>query len=225
VFDALELTKLCGITREEEVATAAANQLPPLAECEHRFYVDAELGADGNDGVAEGTPFQSVHRAIAAARAAAAATGTTTACVDSATKTIVLAGGMHYLNTTMTLTAADSNTAFVAGKGGMPWLSGGRPLLAADTKWSKVSAGSHIYKTKIPAAWGETFEVEGLFTVDGVKAKGGQHARMTRARFPNSDPEIDTWGFASPGTARVFRQKFTLEDAIGSHACPLQLSA
>jgi hypothetical protein len=30
------------------------------------------------------------------------------------------------------------------------------------------------------------------------------------------------WLNSTLGTVRVFRQKFTLEDAIGSHACSLQ---
>jgi hypothetical protein len=32
-------------------------------------------------------------------------------------------------------------------------------------------------------------------------------------------------GSVLPGTVRVFRQKFTLEDAIGSHACSLEALA
>jgi dipeptidase len=41
---------------------------------------------------------------------------------------------------------------------------------------------------------------------------------LMRTHFEN------TW-FDNEGTVRVFRQEFTLEDAIGSHACSLEALA
>jgi hypothetical protein len=46
------------------------------------------------------------------------------------------------------------------------------------------------------------------------------------AEFGISADEMDKqWGVCKKGgTVRVFRQEFTLEDAIGSHACSLEVS-
>jgi hypothetical protein len=41
-------------------------------------------------------------------------------------------------------------------------------------------------------------------------------------RFPHFQPEHLLGFEADIGTVHVFRQKFTLADAIGSHACPLE---
>ena len=74
---------------------------------------------------------------------------------------------------------------------GRAWLSGGRVLEAADASWQPIP-GSKAFKAVLPtAAWSDVSEIPGLFTL-------APHTRLTRARYPNSNVETTTWGYASP---------------------------
>lgn len=136
ISDGLELGKLCGAGATPKPVQidggirANRKTIHPLLPCEVRFFVDAHEGNDGARTLGnEGSPFQSVERALTAARASASSA---TSNCEQLAKTIVLAAGIHYLNKTLVLGAADSHTSFVAKGDGMPWLSGGAPLMAVS---------------------------------------------------------------------------------------------
>ena len=134
ISDGLELGKLCAGATPKPVQSdgirANPKTLHPLLPCEVRYFVDAKEGNDGSRALGnEDSPFQSVERALTAARASASSA---TSNCEQLSKTIVLAAGIHYLNKTLVLGAADSHTSFVAKGDGMPWLSGGAPLMAVS---------------------------------------------------------------------------------------------
>ena len=195
---ALELGRLCGV-KSDDTLHVHGPQVKTLS-CElARYHVDSVRGDDNAVGNRY-QPFQSLQRAIAATRSHSP---------SSCRKTIVLHPGVHFLANAMALGPKDSRTSFVAAPGSASdsvWLSGGRALLANETTWSKV-ANKKYFVTKLPAAFGS--EVSGLFTLKPVSfsntggGSGKQHARLTRARYPNADPETDTWGYASLDRAKV----------------------
>ena len=165
-FDALELDSGCGVTRPIEVAFTPASLALPAGVA---FHVAPEHGDDALAG-SEDAPFRTIHRALAATRAAPSA----------APKSIVLQAGVHYLNATMELAAADSGLTITAAPGaeGKVTVSGGLLLTPTWTKSPKGNASANIWVTDVPASL-KSFK--GLTTL-------APHRRVTRAREPNADP-------------------------------------
>eukprot|EP01050_Picozoa_sp_SAG11_P031317 SAG11_NODE_9682_length_890_cov_0.891277_2_plen_229_part_01 len=130
-FDALELATLCGLPPPPPLSAPAAShrhkqQSAPLSAAAAVFHVDAVAGSDLAAGTAA-APFRSLVRALAAARAARAASPDQTAPPPP----IVLSAGVHFLNETIVLTPADSGQVITAAAGGQAaWLSGGVEIKA-----------------------------------------------------------------------------------------------
>jgi hypothetical protein len=63
-----------------------------------------------------------------------------------------------------------------------------------------------------------------LMNFGGTNGIKGNMTHMNEIPFTALNAGASVWGsgITSEGTVRVFRQKFTLEDAIGSHACSLE---
>jgi hypothetical protein len=169
VFDALELEG-CGIVRPEDTPW------PPVklnvSSAGTTFYVDAAKGSDSSGSGKISTPFATIERAMGALRPA------------PPPRTLILRAGVHYLKETLALTPADSGLTI----SGMPdgtetaWISGGALLPAL--KWEKVPGDAHgAYVAQLPAS---------APPVDAGLQTLSPHKRVTRARFPNGDPELCT---------------------------------
>jgi hypothetical protein len=171
-FDALELEDNCGVTRPTELGEPlpVALSLPAAGVA---FHVDYARGDDGAEG-SERAPFQSIHRALAATRAAGSA---------GAPKSIVLKAGVHYLNATIELGAQDSGLTLTAAPGaeGKVTVSGGVKLSPSWTKSTRGSASANIWESEVPELSGIDKPLRGLTTLE-------PHRRVTRAREPNADP-------------------------------------
>eukprot|EP00656_Telonema_subtile_P008208 TRINITY_DN13842_c0_g1_i3.p1 TRINITY_DN13842_c0_g1~~TRINITY_DN13842_c0_g1_i3.p1 ORF type:complete len:426 (-),score=74.82 TRINITY_DN13842_c0_g1_i3:52-1329(-) len=185
LFDALELHTKCGLPIPEDGELAAPSR--PLGI--EAVHVDAAIGDDLHDG-SEGHALKTVAAALEMTRA-------------RGSKSIVLRGGVHYLNETMQLGTQDSGLSIVNYPGEVPWLSGGK---AVDLNWQGTGT-SGVYKASISLG-----SVPGL---NRLEYSDPLHARMTRARHPNkriSDGTMEhsllqqqntTWlkppGWGSPG--------------------------
>ena len=105
--------------------------------------------------------------------------------------TIVLRGGEYFMAAkggggAVVLTPADSGLRFTAAPGETPVLSGAIPL---SPQWAPLGAnarGSKLVNAYRATLDGATALPEGVPALR--RADGG---RMTRARFPNSNPELD----------------------------------
>lgn len=193
-FDALQLETLCGVTPPLGQPAPVHVQVPvhhvayrrtpgPAAKSEARaaaentWYVDYERGSDvQNDGRSRGSPFKTVDCALAATRKAQATV--------HAAGTIILLPGVHYLADTVRLGASDSGLTITADPRaavGQVWVSGGT-LLPAN--WTKVPGPGNTYVTQLT----DLDSVAGLNTLSPLR-------RVTRARYPNADPELctDCW--------------------------------
>ena len=173
-FDALQLEATCGVTRPPAaLETFAVPELPVAAGWGASFFVSV----DGDDSSATGdanAPYQTVHRALVAARASSAAA-----------KSIVLKPGTHYLNQTLQLTPADSGTTLAAEPGapvGSVIVSGGVPLSPIWKRSSRKGSGGNavVWETVIKDASLKA-GFKGLTTL-------APHRRVTRARYPNASP-------------------------------------
>ena len=170
-FDALELHTTCGVTRPT-LSSGAAGIVPELrTPSGATFHVDYALGSDGGPGDAT-SPFQTIHRALAACRAASASA-----------KNILLKPGTHFLNATLELGPGDSGTTIAAAPGsaqGAVTVSGGvllSPTWKKSSRESPNASAGQIWETPVPPALAKGFK--GLTTLM-------PHRRVTRARFPNA---------------------------------------
>jgi hypothetical protein len=186
VFEALQLGSLCG-----EAPPPAADLLAPPggyypmpAAAIHVVAAPPagrRLQADGS----ERAPFFSVESALTMWRKLCAR--------SAAPPPIVLHAGVHFLNTTMDLTAADSGLTIQSAPDatGKAWLSGGKPIGTSTLTW-KPAEGFGAQGVYVASLAGLGIDaVPGLFTLES-------HERLTRARFPNADVETAQWGYDSP---------------------------
>jgi hypothetical protein len=101
-----------------------------------------------------------------------------------APRTMILRKGVHFLAQTLELTPADSGLTISADPSGEEeaWISGG--ALLPQLSWSKVPGDKHgAYVAQLPA--GAPPVVAGLQTLS-------PHTRLTKARYPNGNPELCT---------------------------------
>jgi hypothetical protein len=127
VFDALQLSTMCSVTRPTPIPVPAPSY--PLPTTKATFFVDHSKGDDKNSG-AKDQPFATVTRALAATRSAR--NGLTAS--DKAA--IVLRAGTHFLNKGLNLTSVDSGLIITNFPGEESWVSGGVPL---KTKWLRFN--------------------------------------------------------------------------------------
>eukprot|EP00658_Telonema_sp_P-2_P049871 TRINITY_DN3795_c0_g1_i19.p1 TRINITY_DN3795_c0_g1~~TRINITY_DN3795_c0_g1_i19.p1 ORF type:complete len:842 (-),score=152.99 TRINITY_DN3795_c0_g1_i19:108-2633(-) len=158
LFDALQLHTTCGLPRPTKPSTppfVLARAPPPGG-----LFVHPELGHDGATGT-EQDPLRTVTSAIERV-------------VASGNSTIVLRGGLHFLNETLELGPLHSGLTIMNYPGEVPWLSGG--VRVDDVAWESVGGG--VFKAKL----------EQVHTMPGLNTDNRTdplHARMIRARFPN----------------------------------------
>jgi hypothetical protein len=166
-FDALEL-KSCGIT--PPTFGKPERLLPMPSAGGATFYVDYKGGSDANAG-SKVAPFRTIAHGVSAARAAASKA------------TVILLAGVHFLQETIELGPDDSGltiTSDPSAKSGDVSVSGG---VALKTSWTKVAgAKSNIWVTDVSEDIGAT--LKGLNTL--------ANRRVTKARYPNGDPELCT---------------------------------
>jgi hypothetical protein len=179
VFDALELQS-CGV-HPPPFARRPANFRSPAAAPFSTFFVDFARGSDSNAGSAH-APFKTILHGVETARTA------------PKPASLILASGVHFLSETIDLGAADSGLTITAAEGGDDvWVSGGSVL---ETSWKKVSTkgkNDNIWVTDVSKS---VTAFNGLNTLgDGKTLR-----RVTKARYPNGDPETCTncW-MATPG--------------------------
>jgi len=186
VRDALRLNELCGADYseefEEEWATPKLRHVkeePPPCDKAHCIYVDANATETGDGSIDK--PTSTLGDALALSRSMG----------DPYNTTILLRHGIHYLNATIQFGHNDSGLSVTGYPGEDAWISGGIEI-PATTKWRwdcshniniRVANLTDLLRGRsIP-------KVASLFTLD---------KRLIRARFPNSDPELAQWGYASP---------------------------
>ena len=171
VFDALELSSQCNLDRP-----TGSTPVPPSDGANPTGTSVYFVSAGGDDTAAgtEAKPFKTIAAALAATRK-----------TSGGGKAIVLRKGTHYLGAeSIKLTAAqDSGLTLTNYAGEEAWISGGVVL---PTEWKAVprSATPNVWVTDVPksllAVNDGTFD--GLFTL-------ASHQRLTRARYPNANPE------------------------------------
>eukprot|EP00980_Cylindrotheca_fusiformis_P028479 scaffold22604_cov130-Cylindrotheca_fusiformis.AAC.1 len=121
-------------------------------------------------------PYASIHDAIKHTRLS-----------KNGKPTLILREGVHSLEAkTLYLTSEDRGLSIVGFPGEKVWISGG---LAVDVDFEASDNGLFVANlTGLLARHQPIPSVVSLFTTS---------RRYTRARYPNSDPEVDQWGYAS----------------------------
>ena len=207
VFDALELGTKCKMSPP----APREAKLPSFAAPADALFVDYGKGADSNSG-AEASPLKTLAAAVPKARA-----------TDG--KTIVLRAGVHFLGSTLALTAADSGLTIQNYAEEDASVSGG--TLLSGLQWEKhnvsdVAGGPNVWVAVVPDAIP-------LTAVTGLNALSPL-SRMTRARFPNRDPTAgtiekgwvnspdDVWTKATPWPAAAQTLTVLTPNATASHA-------
>jgi hypothetical protein len=171
LFDALELGVLCGQTYVAGTTAASVfgATCPPSASI--RVFVNARNGSDANDGTVA-RPLKTLASAVAATR-----TGRT----SPATACILLASGVYHLASTIRLGPEDSGLSIVGAQAAT--LSGG--TLVEDVQWRTGPRGSVVADL---AAYALPHGVPAMQYGDALERQ-----RATRARYPNANPELDTF--------------------------------
>lgn len=176
-FDSLELAG-CGVT--PPVGRTPRRSAKRRATDGTSIYVDATKGKDtGNPGTLA-LPVATVEKALALSRSA-----------PSRPATIVLRAGTHYLAETVALAPGDSGLTIKAYPGEAAAVSGGVPLTSANMgPWTRAADLGNDGAAGSPNVWKATLSPSvapfiGLATL-------APHRRVTRARYPNADPETQS---------------------------------
>ena len=145
VYEAMSLQE-CGVKFTlHYTQTLPSTAADVLVNGGDSFYVCGAAGDDMRGDGSEASPFRTVHRAVAASRAAR------TLSSSSKPKNIILKKGNHYLglNGTITLGPADSGLSITsaADADGDAWLSGGVQL--SGLKWKKSDAAPNAWSASL----------------------------------------------------------------------------
>ena len=177
VFDALRLSDLCRVHYDEENIIASIDRNLRRVEktdtCSKDKCTYVTSKSSGKDVKRDGSidhPWHSIHEALKFARS------------TPEFRTIVLREGIHYLNRkTLTLDQRDNGMTIRGYIGEEVWISGGIPLNVDFEE-----AGNGLFQANISNLLQgiQTPSLVSLFTTD---------RRYFRARYPNSNPEIDQW--------------------------------
>lgn len=187
VFDALRLKDLCGSDYEGTSKSSAESRRELLTEndefvakyCrEACVFVSTPMKND-QDTLQDGSmqhPFTSIHDALSHVRS-----------LHADSPTIVLRGGEHSLGAKqIELGYQDKGTKILGFPQESVWISGG---VSIDDSFERRSDGVFVADVVSTLAPFEKIpSIVSLFTTS---------RRYTRARYPNSDPEVDQWGYAS----------------------------
>jgi hypothetical protein len=175
-FDSLELAG-CGVT--PPVGRTPRRATKRRAAVGSSVYVDAAAGNDANPGSLT-EPVATVEKALVLSRSA-----------PSRPVTIVLRAGTHFLAKTVALTPEDSGLTIKAYPGEAATVSGGVPLSSANMgPWKRAADLGNDGAAGSPNVWKATLAPSvapfiGLTTL-------APHRRVTRARYPNADPEVQS---------------------------------
>jgi hypothetical protein len=176
IFDALQLSTLCGEPPPSPRSSAAAPS-PPTFAPSTTVFVDPEAGSDLTGTGARSSPVRSLTFALLRSRQLRQRSS------SGQHVTIALQPGTYYLSAPLVLVPQDSNLTITSAGSGpeLPVISGG--LLLNTSHWTphNVTAGANIWATSLK---GQLLPGRAM---DGLRLGG---RRMTRARYPNSDPEF-----------------------------------
>jgi hypothetical protein len=174
ISDALRLQDLCGYSHETiKSATKIQRRLVKGKHCVGScVYVTTNGNVAGTPNGSIDRPYASIHDAIAHARSS-----------EKASSTIVLREGVHSLQAkTLQLTSDDRGLSIIGFPGESAWISGG---LDVEVDFETTDTGLFVANlTTLLANHDRIPSLVSLFT---------SSRRYTRARYPNSDPEVDQW--------------------------------
>ena len=172
----------CNRTAPAGAARPTPPTPPPAASGAPAWFVDMSSGSDSAGGTAT-APFQHVARALAASRASTAPG-----------RRIVLRSGIHFLSEALSLGPQDSGLVIENYPAEEAWLSGAAPL-PPSLEWKPftppASGGapgnmSGIWQAVVP----DSINVSaGFFGLHVLQDDDPWHTMMTRARYPNRDPD------------------------------------
>lgn len=181
-------------------ATGAAPPPPTVAPAApaSTLYVDAAAGSDTSGTGSKAKPLQTLEFALYRSRQLRAA------AAGDGERLAILCQGVFHLAAPLVLTPIDSNLTIAAVEGEHATLSGGLPL---TPKWRpyNISSGANIWAADLSGDLAPGTEINGL-------QLGG--SRVTRARYPNANPEIDTFP-----TGWVVLDKATTWQDAGNKEC------
>jgi hypothetical protein len=183
--DALQLQSLCNTTLQLDIA----DDHPPcrryqsdssVTNPEDSLFVDPAHGSDAAPGTAT-SPVQTLPRALTLSR-------------TKQVRSIVLRNGTYYLNSTLLLGPRDSGLTISALENETAVLSGAVPLEGLAWRPSHINP-THVAVATVPASVMARLP-------HGIPALQLDSARVTRARFPNANPEVDLFptGYTEGGS-------------------------
>jgi hypothetical protein len=203
VHDALRLEDLCHIVTPPAAATSAttirhhrrtqkeiANLLCPSDTTTCIYVVPKENDDANNDNnskvvVANGSiqrPYKCLHKALEHARQ-----------IQRPTTKIIFRQGIHTLFETVQFSKQDAGLTLAGFPGEEVWISGGISI-SSSIDWEPWTHNDMIQVANLSSIFaphdgnGSLPKIPSLFTTT---------RRYTRARFPNGDPELIQWGYAS----------------------------
>ena len=202
VHDALRLDEICHVNhhvrdKQESVLKQLSFKDPPCSK-EHCIYVDANATDTGNGSIE--SPVSTLGDALRLSGLIG----------DPYNTAIVLRKGIHSLNSTITLGSDDSGLTLIGYPGEDAWLSGGIEI-PQEIEWRWDC--SHNLKLRVANL---TDLLRGR-SLPKVASLFNREGRLIRARYPNSDPEVTQWGYASPDKLKY---SIPAEEVIKWHRPP-----
>lgn len=125
--------------------------------------------------------------------------------------TIVLRDGTHSLKDTIRFGKKDSGLSLTGYPGEEVWISGAIEI-PETTEWDwdcKLSLQVRVANL--------TDLLRGRAKIPQVASLFAPNKRLIRARYPNSDPELDQWGYRSPGK---YKYSIHAEEVLEWHRPP-----
>lgn len=177
VFDALQLSSLCGEPPLPPVPPPQRPPPPPSAfPPSTTVFVDAAAGSDTAGTGARASPVRSLREGVHRSRQLRRS--------SFERVTVALQPGTYYLSAPLVLAPQDSNLSITSVGPGPAVISGG--LLLNTSNWTahNVTRGANIWAVSLKG------QLAAGHGIDGLRLGG---RRVTRARYPNSDPEFDTF--------------------------------
>jgi len=176
LLDATALSSLCPQVDVDEVIVNAPEHVTESMRIhadDATVYADSGArGSDANTGEID-APFKTISAAVAACRTKRKAAGTL--C------NVLLRGGTFHLNATVQLEGLDSGLRIASYPGEKAVISGG--LKMEDLQWTPVPSRAGVFVTSL-ARYAEKLP-------RGVPALRHRDRRVSIARYPNANPELD----------------------------------
>ena len=216
IYNALELGSKCAIatpsSRRQVTTSSKLRQTRSKADrqtiqdgCDKSFCIYAVPSEtagrlkDPRDGSLT-RPYLFIEHALAKARAIG----------DPYNTTILLREGIHSLKDTIKLGPTDSGLSIKGYPGEQAWISGSLKI-PESTEWSwdcnvnlkvKVANLTNLLRGRQVPIFASLF---------------APNKRLIRARYPNGDPELDQWGYRSPGK---YKYSIRADEVVEWHRPP-----